>query len=150
MGVPDSFDVVVFDSAALAAAIVILGFLALLALGLRRRIITRNAGTFECCVRTAGKTRFALGMARYGGDRLDVFRWFSLSFRPHAVFERSLIVETGRRKPVGREVMLLGSGDVLVLEFSYAGRPAALALDESALTGFLAWIEAAPPRAFGG
>jgi hypothetical protein len=150
MGVPDSFDVLVFDSAALAAVIVALGFIALVALGLRRRGITRHAGTFECCVRAAGRTRFTLGMARYGGDRLEVFRWFSLSYRPHAVFERSLIVETGRRRPVGREVMLLGSSDVIVLEFGYDGRPVALALDENALTGFLAWIEASPPRSFGG
>jgi hypothetical protein len=150
MRVPRWFDAVVFDSAALAALIVVLGFVALIALGLRRRGITRHAGTFECCVRAVGRTRFSLAMARYGGDRLEVFRWFSLSYRAHAVFERSLIVETGRRKPVGREVMLLGAGEVVVLEFSYDGQPAALALGQSALTGFLAWIEAAPPRSMGG
>jgi len=150
MQVPGWLDVVVLDSAVLAGVVVVLGFAALVALGLRRRGITRNAGTFECCVRTADRGRFALAMARYGGDRLEVFRWFSLDYRPRAVFERSLIVETGRREPVGREVMLLGAGDVVVLEFTYAGAPAALALGQSALTGFLAWIEAAPPRPLGG
>ncbi len=150
MGVPDSFHVAVFDSAALAVTVVALVFVALISLGLRRRGITRHAGTFECCVRSVGRTRFILAMARYGGDRLEVFRWFSLNYRPHAVFERSLIVETGRREPIGREVMLLGAGEVVVLEFTYDGRPAALALGQSALTGFLAWIEASPPRSVGG
>jgi len=150
MGVSGWLDVVVLDSAVLAAIVVVLGFVALVALGLRRRGITRHAGTFECCVRTAGRSRFTLGMARYAGDRLEVFRWFSLSYWPRAVFERSLIVETGRRKPIGREVMLLGAGEVVVLEFTYDGRPAALALGQSALTGFLAWIEASPPRPLGG
>ena len=150
MRVPGWLDVVVLDSAVLAAVVVVLGFVALIALGLRRRGITRHAGTFECCVRTFGRTRFTLGMARYGGDRLEVFRWFSLNYRPRAVFERSLIVETGRRKPIGREVMLLGAGEVVILEFTYDGRPTALALAQSALTGFLAWIEASPPRSLGG
>jgi len=49
MGVPDWLDVVVLDSAVLAAIVVVLGFVALIALGLRRRGITRHAGTFECC-----------------------------------------------------------------------------------------------------
>lgn len=150
MGAPRWLDVAVFDSAVLAAVVVALGLIALIALGLRRRGITRHAGTFECCVRSVGRTRFTLAMARYGGDRLDVFRWFSIDYRPHAVFERSLIVETGRREPIGREVMLLGAGDVVVLEFDYDGVPVALALGQSALTGFLAWIEAAPPRSVGG
>ncbi len=150
MRVPGWLDAVVLDSALLAGVVVVAALVALIALGLRRRGITRHAGTFECCVRTAGRSRFTLGMARYGGDRLEVFRWFSLDYRPHAVFERSLIVETGRRKPIGREVMLLGAGEVVILEFTYAARPAALALGQSALTGFLAWIEAAPPRSLGG
>jgi hypothetical protein len=140
----------VLDSAVLVGIVVVLAVGALVALGLRRRGITRHAGTFECCVRTVGRSRFTLGMARYGGDRLEVFRWFSLNYRPAAVFERSLIVETGRRRPIGREVMLLGVDGTVVLEFSYDGRPAALALGQSALTGFLAWIEASPPRSVGG
>lgn len=150
MRVPDWLDIAVLDSAVVVVVVVVLLFLALIALGLRRRGITRHAGTFECCVRPAGRSRFTLGMARYGGDRLEVFRWFSLDYRPRAVFERSLIVETGRRKPIGREVMLLGAGEVVILEFTYDGRPAALALGPSALTGFLAWIEASPPRSIGG
>lgn len=150
MGMPRWLDVAVVDSAVATGVVVALGFAALIALGLRRRGITRHAGTFECCVRSAGRVRFTLAMARYGGDRLEVFRWFSLSYRPHAVFERSLIAETGRREPIGREVMLLGAGDVVVLEFDYDGSPTALALGQSALTGFLAWIEAAPPRSVGG
>lgn len=149
MDTPRWLDTVVFDTAVLAGVIVVLGVAFLVALGLRRRGITRRAGTFECCVRSAGRSRFTLGIARYSGDRLEVFRWLSLSYRPRASFDRSKIVETGRRAPAGREAMLLGAGEAVVLEFTYDAAPVALVLGQSALTGFLAWMEASPPRSFG-
>ncbi len=150
MGTPRWLDLVVLDTAVLVVVVIALIVIALVALGLRRRGITRHQGTFECCLKAPGRSRFALGIARYSSDRLEVFRWFSLSYRPRAVYERTKVVESGRREPIGREVMLLGAGEVVVFEFRYDDQPVSLALGASALTGFLSWLEAAPPRGFEG
>jgi len=49
-----------------------------------------------------------------------------------------------RRTPEGQEELALLSGAV-VLSCLHAGVPLELAMSEDALTGFLAWLEAAPP-----
>jgi len=141
-------DLAASDTALVIAILLAVVVLAVLALGLRRRGITRRAGTFECCLRAPGSRRFALAIARYTDDRLECFRWFSLSYRPRCVLDRSEVTVTRTRRAVGREASLLGAADVLVLEFTTADGTAAMALGASALTGFMAWIEAAPPRPF--
>ncbi|MFD0529913.1 DUF2550 family protein [Kitasatospora arboriphila] len=48
------------------------------------------------------------------------------------------------RYPEGQEELALLSGSV-VLRCLHDGAPLELAMSEDALTGFLAWLEAAPP-----
>ncbi|CAM5445084.1 hypothetical protein SGLAM104S_02197 [Streptomyces glaucescens] len=79
----------------IVVALVVLG---LFVFGLRRRLIQRSGGTFDCSLRwdapeqgdTSGKG-WAYGVARYNGDRVEWFRVFSYAPRPRRVLERSAI-----------------------------------------------------------
>ncbi|MFI6641206.1 DUF2550 domain-containing protein [Streptomyces sp. NPDC050504] len=119
--------------------------------GLRRRLIQRSGGTFDCSLRwdvpeapdPSGKG-WVYGVARYSGDRIAWFRVFSYSARPRRVLERSAIEVVARRTPEGEEELALLS-DAVVLGCVHRGTRLELAMSEDALTGFLAWLEAAPP-----
>lgn len=132
-------------------ALVLLG---LFVFGLRRRLIQRSGGTFDCSLRwhapdpaeasdTSGKG-WGYGVARYNGDRVEWFRVFSYAPRPRRILERSSIEVVDRRAPDGEEELALLS-DAVVLGCLHRGVRLELAMSEDALTGFLAWLEAAPP-----
>ncbi|MEU4494604.1 DUF2550 domain-containing protein [Streptomyces sp. NBC_00210] len=119
--------------------------------GLRRRLIQRSGGTFDCSLRwnVPEKTDYSgkgwvYGVARYSGDRIMWFRVFSYAPRPRRVLERSAIEVVSRRTPQGEEELALLS-DATVLGCVHRGTRLELAMSEDALTGFLAWLEAAPP-----
>ncbi|WP_443089451.1 DUF2550 domain-containing protein [Yinghuangia sp. ASG 101] len=87
---------------------------------------------------------WVFGIARYSGDRIQWFRVFSYAPRPRRVLNRHDIEVVERRLPVGHEELALLAGAV-VLVCRHDGEPLELAMSEDALTGFLAWLEAAPP-----
>ncbi len=132
------------------------GVLVLLAVGLlflRRTLLGRAGGTFECSVRlqaprqagaAAAARGWTLGLGRYTNSSLEWFRVFSLSRHPKYVFSRSLTV-LNRRRPTGPEAFSLYGGHVVVGVQLSSGQAIELAMSESSLTGFLAWVEAAPP-----
>ncbi|OKK21183.1 hypothetical protein AMK16_08915 [Streptomyces sp. CB00455] len=132
----------------LVVALVVIG---LFVFGLRRRLIQRSGGTFDCSMRwgvaeeadTSGKG-WVYGVARYSGDRIEWFRVFSYAPRPRRLLERSSIEVVSRRAPEGEEELALLS-DAVVLGCLHRGTRLELAMSEDALTGFLAWLEAAPP-----
>ncbi|MGW4203363.1 DUF2550 domain-containing protein [Streptomyces sp. NPDC004726] len=132
--------------------VVALVALGLFVFGLRRRLIQRSGGTFDCSLRwnvpeeadvPAGKG-WVYGVARYNGDRIMWFRVFSYAPRPRRILERSSIEVVARRTPEGEEELALLS-DAVVLGCLHQGTRLELAMSEDALTGFLAWLEAAPP-----
>lgn len=136
----------------LCGAVLVLVVVALFVFGLRRRLIQRPGGTFDCSLRWAvpenavgpqGKG-WIYGVARYSGDRIEWFRVFSYAPRPRRVLERDAIQVVERRSPQGEEELALLS-DALVLVCRHHGLRVELAMSEDALTGFLAWLEAAPP-----
>ncbi|MBQ0984029.1 DUF2550 domain-containing protein [Streptomyces sp. F63] len=136
----------------LSGSVVALVLLGLFVFGLRRRLIQRSGGTFDCSLRwdvalgepePSGKG-WIYGVARYSGDRIEWFRVFSYAPRPRRVLERSAIEVLARRTPQGEEELALLS-DSVVLACSHRGTRLELAMSEDALTGFLAWLEAAPP-----
>ncbi|WP_330298605.1 DUF2550 domain-containing protein [Streptomyces sp. NBC_00503] len=139
--------------ALLVSALVVVALLAigLFVFGLRRRLIQRSGGTFDCSMRwdvseepdTSGKG-WVYGVARYSGDRIDWFRVFSYSPRPRRLLERASIEVIARRAPEGEEELALLS-DAVVLGCVHRGTRLELAMSDDALTGFLAWLEAAPP-----
>jgi hypothetical protein len=117
------------------------------ALVVRRRWISRNGGTFELSVRVRsgrGGRGWILGVARYTEDGLEWFRVFSLAPRPRLVYRRAEIEYLGRREPSGVEAYSLYSGHIVVSCRTPAG-PLEVAMSPAALTGFLAWLESAPP-----
>ncbi|MET8691270.1 DUF2550 domain-containing protein [Streptomyces bauhiniae] len=132
----------------IVVALVVVG---LFLFGLRRRLIQRSGGTFDCSLRwdvaeqseMNGKG-WSYGVARYNGDRIEWFRVFSYALRPRRVLERSRIEVAGRRLPEGEEELALLS-DAVILACVHQGTRLELAMSEDALTGFLAWLEAAPP-----
>ena len=133
---------------------VLLLLVLLYALGLvvRRRWITRHGGTFELSHRVrngdaeeakAGRG-WVLGLGRYSGNSLEFFRIFSLSLRPRHVVDRGDLTYDGQRDPVGTEAHSLYAGHVVVTCHSSTMR-FELAMAPEAVTGFLSWLEAAPP-----
>jgi hypothetical protein len=118
-----------------------------LALVVRRRWISRNGGTFEFSVRVrsgrAGRG-WVLGVGRYSGSLLEWFRVFSLAPRARLTFKRSELEYVGRRDPAGVEAYSLYAGHVIVTCKTPVGA-LEVAMSPEALTGFLAWLEAAPP-----
>ena len=113
----------------------------------RRRWISRQGGTFEFSIRVrsnkAGRG-WILGVGRYSGGVLEWFRIFSLAPRPKRTFRRADLEYVGSREAVGAEAYSLYSGHVIVSCQTPDGA-LEVAMSPDALTGFLAWLEAAPP-----
>jgi hypothetical protein len=130
----------------------------LVALGLasRRILLGRTGGTVECGLRDGEAATWRLGLAAYQPHQLYWFSAFGVRLRPDEVFDRSSLSILGRRPAAQTEAVSIGAGTVVVecQTDSYGNRPAVpgatphtveLAMSEEALTGFLAWLEAAPP-----
>ncbi|GAA3083856.1 hypothetical protein GCM10020254_30330 [Streptomyces goshikiensis] len=108
----------------LVVALVVIG---LFVFGLRRRLIQRSGGTFDCSLRwgvseepdVSGKG-WVYGVARYSGDRIEWFRVFSYAPRPRRLLERSSIEVVSRRAPEGEEELALLS-DAVVLGALHRG-----------------------------
>ncbi len=134
--------------------VALLAAAALAALPLRRRWLARDGGLFECSVRLKTGTPGAgwvLGMARYNAEVLEWFRFFSYSSRPRASFVRDDVRVLNNRDPDPVEAVALYAGQRVVELVEQgpgevAGRPWELAMAADSLTGFLSWLEAAPPR----
>jgi hypothetical protein len=134
-----------------SGAVIGLALLGLLAFAVRRRLIQRPGGTFDCSARwhppKAGQPTgkgWIYGVARYNRDHVEWFRVFSYAPRPRQMLRRDQIQVRDRRYPQGEEELALLSGAV-VLRCRHDGLDLELAMSEDALTGFLAWLEAAPP-----
>ncbi|GGM85572.1 hypothetical protein GCM10010106_35750 [Thermopolyspora flexuosa] len=122
--------------AALTIAAVLLLAAALIAV--RALLLARSRGTIICRLRTAG-SGWRRGVARYAGGELHWIPFFAVRLRPrHAIARRGLEISSRRRLdgidgPKGYWAVDCGA--------------VTLAMSEDALTGFLAWLEAAPPSA---
>jgi hypothetical protein len=129
---------------ALAVAILLL----VAAFILRRFLLTRELGTFDCSLRREGSGRTAgrwvVGVARYESDRLDWFRIFTMSPRPGRSFARGRLVILDRREPEGPEVYSVLQGSVIV-RCAYGASVLELAMSDPAYSGFATWLESAPP-----
>lgn len=129
------------------AVLVVLLLGGLIVLALRRRFLSRSGGTFDCSLRLRpsgyGKG-WALGIGRYAGDYLEWYRVFSYATRPRRAFARRDLEILERRAPVGPEVFSLLAGAVIVKCRHDTGF-VEFAMSADALTGFLAWLESAPP-----
>jgi hypothetical protein len=139
-------------------AAVLLVVLAIVLLAARRRWLAREGGTFECSarLRTSNPSGgWALGVARYNGEMLEWFRFFSYAFRPRISMRRTEVSVVDSRDPDPVEALALYEGQRVVtlaqkdapIETGRGKHPVhwELAMDPDSLTGLLAWLEAAPP-----
>jgi Protein of unknown function (DUF2550) len=135
-----------FDAAWLFAGLLVVVVLVAAFLASRRYLLERGGGTIECGLRRpAAGAPWRLGVASYQLEELRWFSAFGISSRADEVFGRRAMTVVARRSPEDAETQILGSGRIIV-EFSVTGQDTVeLALSDSALTGLLAWLEAAPP-----
>ncbi|MFB4306324.1 DUF2550 domain-containing protein [Actinomadura sp. GTD37] len=131
------------------AALVLVAALVFVCMAVRRWLFTRGGGTVECSLRELSREGGApgvwrLGIGRYKGDELHWHRVFGFRRRPRQVIHRRGLVVSNRRRPGPEEAEGL-LPDVSVIEVRDGALTVELAMGASALTGFLAWLEAAPP-----
>ena len=132
----------------ISGAVLLLAIAYGLGLVVRRRFLARHGGTFELSHRLradAPGRGWVLGLGRYSGERLEWFRIFTLWPRPKAVWLREELSYGDRRTPVGGELMSLYPDHIVITCRSVRGDDVELAMSESSLTGFQAWLEAKPP-----
>jgi hypothetical protein len=112
----------------------------------RRTLIERGGGTVECGLRRVGDRRWRLGLAAYQPDALRWYPLFGIRLRAGEIFTRRALSVVARRPAEPVEATSIGSGAVVVECATGATTPRIeLALSDDALTGFLSWLEAAPP-----
>jgi hypothetical protein len=125
-------------------AVLVLVALAVAALAARRFLLERGGGTVECGLRRPGG-RWHLGLASYQRDELHWYRALGLLLRPATSLPRRSLQVVSRREPEPSEAHVLGASRVIVELGADPPSHVELAMSESALTGFLAWLEASPP-----
>jgi hypothetical protein len=122
---------------------------ALAALFARRALVVRRGGTIRLNLRlstmVAGRG-WSPGFARFVDDELRWYRMFSLAVRPRRVLVRQGLAVESRRAPEGPERLALPP-DWVVLRCRAHHARVEIAMARSTVTGFLSWLEAAPPGA---
>ncbi len=135
--------------AEIVIALVLLVVLPFGAIVVRRRLLSKDGGAIELSLRLKPRSQgrgWVLGVGRFVGDDLQWFRVFSLALRPRRTLSRRDLEVRSRRVPRGSESLSLLKGAEVVELRSTLG-VVEVALDRSAMTGFLAWLEARPPGA---
>jgi hypothetical protein len=137
------------DAVWLFAAFLIIVVLAAGMIATRRILLDRGGGTVECALRRPGGP-WRLGVAAYRFDQLRWYQAFGVRLTPSEVLDRGTLTVVSRRRASPAEAASLGDGTVVV-ECRGNGRGTVeLAMSEAALTGLLAWLEAAPPGFYQG
>jgi uncharacterized protein DUF2550 len=116
-----------------------------------RRLRLLRSGGVHVALRTrlddSGKG-WKLGVGRYHGDEFAWFRVLSLRRGPDRVIRRHGLEIAHRREPVAPESYNMPV-DAWVLRFRNRkdgnGLEVEMAMGPDALTGFLSWLESAPP-----
>ncbi|MFG1915336.1 DUF2550 domain-containing protein [Micromonospora sp. NPDC048898] len=127
--------------------VVILG--ALLTLFVRRALVTRSGGIIRLSVRVTtvlDGRGWSPGFGRFAGDELRWYRMFSFAIRPKRVLCRKDLAVERRRLPEGQERLSMPA-DWVILRCTSHHAPVEIAMARSTVTGFLSWLEAAPPGA---
>ncbi|OLF08097.1 hypothetical protein BLA60_24865 [Actinophytocola xinjiangensis] len=139
-------DITVVVVAVLFLVTVVLAWLAV------RRLRALRSGGVHAALRTrlddTGKG-WHLGVGRYQGDEFVWFRVLSLRPGPDRVIHRSGLEIADRREPLGAELYSMPPAS-RVLRFRAPATSAPepdveIAMGPDALTGFLSWLESAPP-----
>ncbi len=142
-------DALAFDVAWIFAAVLFILVLIASGIATRRFLLERGGGTVDCGLRrTAGQGSWRLGVASYQGDQLCWYHLFGVLLRPRLELERRTLTVLSRRAATVAESASLGPGMIVVECAVGDGTRVELAMSEAALTGFLSWLESAPPGSY--
>ncbi|MGP3933433.1 DUF2550 domain-containing protein [Nonomuraea sp. KM88] len=121
----------------MATVVIVLVLFAALVV-LRWVMLTRSRGSVPCRLRV-GERAWQSGVARYADGELHWIPLLGVRLRPrHAIARRGLVVSPRR------EI----EGGMFAVDLSGSTRGVSIAMSADALTGFLAWLESAPPSAY--
>lgn len=112
-----------------------------------RRIRMVRRGGIDVSVRLRpndGPRGWHSGVGRYRGDDFSWFRISSLRSGPDRVLDRERLEIVERRCPTLPESYVMPSGSVVLRCRTELGE-LELAMGQDTLTGFLSWLESAPP-----
>jgi len=139
---------IALDAAWVFAAFLVIVVLCAIGLAIRRMLLDRGGGTVECALRRPGGT-WRLGVAAYEEDELRWYDAVGVLLSPEEVLARRTLSVASRREVYPAEAALLGRGMVVVsCTVGEMPETVELAMTEDALTGFLAWLESAPPGSY--
>ncbi|ACU39941.1 hypothetical protein Amir_6134 [Actinosynnema mirum DSM 43827] len=112
-----------------------------------RRVRLLRAGGVHVALRSRVEENgrgWQLGVGRYRGDEFAWYRVFSLRAGPDRTIHRSDFEIDTRREPTEPEAYAMPVG-ARVLRCKTASGEVEIAMGPDALTGFLSWLESAPP-----
>ncbi|MEU5693625.1 DUF2550 domain-containing protein [Actinosynnema sp. NPDC020468] len=136
MGIAELVGLVLF------VAVVVLAYLTW------RRLRLLRAGGVHVALRTkiddTGRG-WHLGVGHYKGDEFVWFRVLSLRGGPDKRINRDGFEIDDRRSPTTPEAYAMPHGAVVLRCKGSEGEPVEIAMGPDALTGFLSWLESAPP-----
>jgi hypothetical protein len=115
----------------------------------RRALVTRSGGIIRLNVRVStflDGRGWSPGFGRFADDELRWYRMFSFAIRPKRVLSRRGLAVERRRLPEGQERLSMPA-DWVILRLTSHHAPVEIAMARSTVTGFLSWLEAAPPGA---
>jgi hypothetical protein len=113
----------------------------------RQRLLMLGGGTIRLQVRVSTMVPgrgWSTGIGQFVADELRFHRMFSLAFRPKRVLDRAALAVEQWRDPEGPERLIMPAQWVILRLATPAGE-LEIAMAESTATGFLSWLEAAPP-----
>jgi hypothetical protein len=128
-------------------ALMLLALGVIVAVVVRRALLSRGLGSFDCSLRhetIRHRSHWTHGVARYRDDRLDWFRVFGVRLRPAESLARRRLMILDCRQPERTEASLVLPGWVVV-RCGYGPVIVELAMSEGAYNGLAAWLESAPP-----
>jgi uncharacterized protein DUF2550 len=114
----------------------------------QRWIRMRRGGGVSVALRwrpDSARSSWHLGLGRYEGDEFVWYRVWSLRTGPDRVFQRESMQIADRRDPSGGEAYAVPEGSTVLRCESEAQEAIEIAMGPGALTGFLSWLESAPP-----
>jgi len=139
---------IALDAAWIFAAFLVVIVLCAVGLAIRRMLLDRGGGTVECGLRRPGGN-WRLGVAAYAEDELRWYDAVGVLLTPEEVLARQTLSVASRREVYPAEAALLGQGMVVVsCTVGELPETVELAMASGALTGFLAWLESAPPGSY--
>jgi hypothetical protein len=110
-----------------------------------RRLRELRAGGIDVALRAnkdGGGRGWHLGVAHYRGEEFAWYRVLSLRSGPNWVINRRDVEIAQRREPSAAEAYAMPTGSTVL---DLTGPELELAMSTDALTGFLSWLESAPP-----